>query len=168
MREITLSKLTRADLEEFMEWAGDPEVTKSLFWDHYPDLASAEKFMIEIGEKHPWLMAIRVNGKARGAISLDPGKGKFAHKAELGYVMARAEWGQGLASEAVKLTLARGFQELGIERIEAFVDPANVGSVRVLEKCGLEREAEFSRFLVHRGSVRDRYLYVAFKEGRKK
>lgn len=167
MPEITLSKLTRSDLADFFEWAGDPEVTKSLFWDAYPDLASAEKFMIEKGEKHPWLMAIRVDGRARGAISLDPGQGKAAHRAELGYVVARSEWGKGLATRAVKLTLARGFADLGIERIDAFVDPANEGSIRVLENGGLVREAELSRYVIHRGKIRDRYLYVALKEGTK-
>lgn len=158
-RKIALRPLIADDVDAFLTWAGDPEVTRSLFWDHYGDRTLAEKFLQEIAEPHPWFMAILMDGTPVGAVTLDKGKGRAAHRAELGYVIAKSFWGQGIATEAVQLALEKGFQDLGIERIEAFVDPNNLGSVRVLEKAGLEREGYLKKYVIHRGQVRDRYIY---------
>ncbi len=58
---------------------------------------------------------------------------------ELAYGLRRDRWGRGYATEAAQACLRHGFEVLGLERIVADVDPANVASVRVLEKCGFER-----------------------------
>lgn len=157
---VSLRPLRATDLDAFLTWAGDPEVTKSLRWDHYTDRRVAEKFLIEIAEKHPWFMAICVEGIPVGAITLDKGSGEDACRAELGYVLARAHWGKGIATEAVRLAIERGFSDLSIQRIEAFVDPDNMGSIRVLEKAGLTCEGLLQNYSLHRGRLRDRYLYA--------
>jgi ribosomal-protein-alanine N-acetyltransferase len=54
----------------------------------------------------------------------------------LGYMIGRAHWGQGLASEAARAMCAHAFRVLGAQRIEADVFTGNEGSIRVLEKAG--------------------------------
>ncbi len=71
-----------------------------------------------------------------------------SHRCEVGYLLARAQWGRGLAHEAVGALVAYGFATLGLHRIEADIDPANVASARVLERLGFERE----------GLLRERWL----------
>lgn len=159
---ITLRPLVSSDAEAFMTWGGDPEVTRSLFWDHYSSVDEARTFLANRAEKHPWFMAICLEGYPVGAITLDRGSHGSAQRAELGYVLARAHWGKGIATEASRQALARGFKELGVIRIEATVDPENLGSVRVLEKAGMIREATLKSYVTHRGRVRDRYMYAAF------
>jgi RimJ/RimL family protein N-acetyltransferase len=61
---------------------------------------------------------------------------------ELSYGFRRDRWGRGYASEAARACVAYGFDELGVEKIVADVDPANEASARVLEKCGFERVGE--------------------------
>jgi len=161
---VTLRTLRAADAEAFMTWAGDPETTRSLFWDHYTDIAVAREFLTRVAHAHPWFMAICVKGIPVGAVTLDQGTGRSARRAELGYVIARAHCGKGVATAAVRLTLARGFGDLGVNRIEAFVDPDNIASVRVLEKAGLVREAHLRGYVVHRGAIRDRYVYAKTQE----
>jgi len=56
---------------------------------------------------------------------------------EVGYHLARAFWGRGYATEAARACVRFGFEQLNLERIVAVVQPANVASRRVLEKCGL-------------------------------
>ena len=56
---------------------------------------------------------------------------------ELGYYLARAAWGRGVATEAGEAALRHGFEALGLERILAVVRPENEGSKRVLAKLGL-------------------------------
>jgi [ribosomal protein S5]-alanine N-acetyltransferase len=160
MSSITLRPLVSSDAEAFMAWGGDPEVTQSLFWDHYKDVDSARKFIQDVAEKHPWFMAICLDGVPVGAITLEKGKNRASMRAELGYVIAKSYWNKGITSKAIKLAIQRGFRDLDIQRIEAYADPENKGSVRVLEKNGFSFEGTLKKYVIHRGKIRDRVLYA--------
>lgn len=160
MSSITLRPLLSSDANAFMAWGGDPLVTQPLFWDHYTDLEQAKNFLKEVAEKHPWFMAICVDGLPVGAITLDKGKHRAAIRAELGYVISKSFWNKGITSEAVRLSVQRGFKDLDVQRIEAYVDPENKGSIRVLEKNNFLCEGILKKYVIHRGKVRDRFLYA--------
>ena len=57
---------------------------------------------------------------------------------ELGFSFARSAWGRGYATEAARAWLEHGFTALGFTRVLALVQPANVASIRVLEKIGMK------------------------------
>jgi RimJ/RimL family protein N-acetyltransferase len=59
---------------------------------------------------------------------------------DLGYRLLPEYWGMGLATEASLASLRYGFETLRLSRILGLVHPANVRSIRVLEKCGLTFE----------------------------
>ncbi len=65
----------------------------------------------------------------------------IAGEASLGFYIARPYWGRGLATEAATAFVERGFQDLGLRRIEAGVNALNLASIRVLEKAGFMRIA---------------------------
>ena len=52
------------------------------------------------------------------------------------------------------------FQDLNLVRIEAFVDPDNMASQRVLIKTGMTCEGLLKNHTLFKGVVRDRYLYA--------
>ncbi len=56
---------------------------------------------------------------------------------EVGYLLDRAHWGKGLATEGGLASLQFGFQTLGLESIIAVVHPDNKASSRVIEKLGM-------------------------------
>ncbi|KAK2764016.1 hypothetical protein FQN54_009635 [Arachnomyces sp. PD_36] len=58
-------------------------------------------------------------------------------EANLGYIFHPSSWGKGFATEAI-MTFMRGFWDLqpSVQVIRAEVDPRNVPSTRVLQKCG--------------------------------
>ena len=64
-------------------------------------------------------------------------------RAEIGYELDPQHWGQGLIPEALQAMLGFGFTKMGLHSIEANIDPANVGSRRVLEKLGFVQEGYF-------------------------
>ena len=66
-------------------------------------------------------------------VTMQPGRAL-----ELGYQLDPAYWGRGLMSEAVSALCAQVFELAPVNQIEAGVRPSNVGSMRVLEKCGFE------------------------------
>jgi RimJ/RimL family protein N-acetyltransferase len=55
---------------------------------------------------------------------------------ELGWVIARAHWGQGLATEAARAVREWAYAERGIERLISLIDPKNTRSIRVADKLG--------------------------------
>lgn len=82
--------------------------------------------------------AIEIDGQAVGGISLkDIIKG---HKAELGYWLAAAYWGQGIMTEAAKEIKEFAFNNLKLKRLWAGCFDINPASRRVLEKLGFELE----------------------------
>lgn len=63
-------------------------------------------------------------------------------EAEIGFRIARAHWGRGLATEAARAALDHAFAALRLPRLIALVDPANVKSIRVVEKLGMRYERD--------------------------
>ena len=61
-------------------------------------------------------------------------------RAELGYLLAKPYWGQGLMKEVLPEVVRFGFEVMHLHRIEARVDPRNVGSVRLLQGLGFRQE----------------------------
>jgi len=57
---------------------------------------------------------------------------------EVAYLLSRAAWGKGYATEAAQAALTFGFTMCGLEKIVGLTHPENIASERVLEKCGLK------------------------------
>lgn len=162
-QKIFLKTFACTDIDDFMEWATDDEVTKYMMWNSYTSRSDAESFFVNVVEKHPWFKAVCLDEKVIGSITLDKGKGIHSCKAELGYVIARKYWGNGLATKAISFAIQAGFQDLDVERIEACVDPTNIGSQRVLEKNEFMKEGLLRNYVVQKGMVRDRIMYSILK-----
>jgi [ribosomal protein S5]-alanine N-acetyltransferase len=56
---------------------------------------------------------------------------------DLGYRFLKTAWGKGYASEAAFACIKYGFEKLNLQRIIGRAMPDNIGSLRVLEKCGM-------------------------------
>lgn len=147
------------DVEYFMDWAGDDDVTRFTTWDSYTSLEVAKEFLRTVAIPHPWFKAICVDGVPIGSVTLNQGTGVNCCRAELGYVIGRKYWGKGFTTQAVKLALCLGFQELQIHRIEALVYPENKASQRVLEKVGFVQEATLRKYIYAKGKVRDCIMF---------
>lgn len=59
---------------------------------------------------------------------------------EVVYHLAQTFWRRGLATELAKASLRFGFDEHQFERIVAVAKPANLGSIHVMEKIGMQYE----------------------------
>jgi RimJ/RimL family protein N-acetyltransferase len=73
---------------------------------------------------------------------------KDSARAEIGYTLDRAHWSQGYMGEALRALLGHAFGPLGLNRIEADIDPRNASSARTLERLGFKAE----------GLLRDRWI----------
>ena len=74
------------------------------------------------------------------------GIGMFVHidwdgqQGEIGYVVGSPARGRGVATRTLRLLTDWGFSELGLERIELWIDVTNQGSERVAQRAGYVRE----------------------------
>ena len=83
-------------------------------------------------------------GKAQfiGVIGLGhvPFQASFTPAVEIGWRLARAFWGHGLATEGARAALNYGFKNLGLDEIVSFSVPGNISSRRVMEKIGMKHD----------------------------
>jgi RimJ/RimL family protein N-acetyltransferase len=61
--------------------------------------------------------------------------------AEVGFWIGQKYWGHGLTTEALKLSMDFGFNQLNLQQIFAWTFEKNTGSKKVLEKCGFKLES---------------------------
>ncbi|WP_320199866.1 GNAT family N-acetyltransferase [Agrobacterium sp. rho-13.3] len=83
-----------------------------------------------------------------------------ALQGEVGYIFNPAFAGNGYASEAVATVINTGFSSFGFHRIYARLDAANAGSVGVVERLGLRREAHLIQNDRFRDVWGDEYIYA--------
>ena len=66
----------------------------------------------------------------------------FTPAVEIGWRLARAEWGQGYATEAARAWAAHGFGPMGLAEIVAFAVPGNARSLAVMDRLGMRRDGQ--------------------------
>lgn len=80
-------------------------------------------------------------------------------RAEIGYGLDRQHWSQGYMNEALLALLTYGFGDMQLNRVEADIDPDNLGSARCLERLGFIREGLLRERWIVEGKVSDTALY---------
>src|SRR5215470_5730124 len=135
----------------YLGWLADMEVTRYLHDRNPPSPGQEEKSLEQAaGDPHRvlWSIVLRQSGKLIGAAVLENIDWRN-RDAESGMVIGdKSEWGKGYAAEVMRLRTEYAFLELGLRKVWAGVEVANVASRRALEKtgyrqCGLMRRHVF-------------------------
>ena len=77
----------------------------------------------------------------------------------VGYFIRDSYWGLGYTTEALREIIRFAFQEDNVYRISCGCLKENSASERVMQKCGLIKEAEFKEYQWHDGRLKDRVEY---------
>jgi [ribosomal protein S5]-alanine N-acetyltransferase len=102
---------------------------------------------------------VRFNDQIVGRVNLVGVTRSCFNKATLGYRIGQRFSGNGYASKAVKLAIEVAERGLRLSRIEAMVRPENVGSIRVLERCGFSAFGRAKRSMYFHGAWSDQLCY---------
>ena len=162
LTQITLRPLNLSDLDDLMVWTTDEKVAKFCSWELYTSKDDGINFIENIASKYLCCRAICLDDRAIGCIMLLPSSVfKSRNKcAQLSYVLSSKYWGKGIVTCAVKQIVKVAFDEFSyLERLEALVDVENVGSQRVLEKAGFQKEGVLRKYLVMKGKSRDMIMF---------
>ena len=85
-------------------------------------------------------------------------------RAELGYWIGKPFWNHGYATEAAIAMLAFGFDQLGLNRIQAGHLARNPSSGRVMQKAGMVREGTARQAVIKWGQYEDLVSYGIVRE----
>jgi len=159
------------DAAEFSAYRSDPDVARFQSWATPVDVEAARRFIAE--QQHldgptpdEWVqLAVERDGQLAGdvAVNLDT----HSRVARLGYSLAPAHQGRGLASEAVGAVVDALVDDLGVHRVEAALDPRNVASARLLENLGFDHEGTAISSMFFKGAWVDDTLYGLTAERRR-
>lgn len=152
---LLLQPLTLSDVDLAIEMFTDPAVVKHVGKLMTPDQITDEmpKWVRRGGDGciGVWCITDRRTGEKLGTAVLLPlpvdeddtnwdlvVPGVMPHgDVEVGYMLKKAAWSKGYATEACQRLLRFAFEETPLEEVVATLDEENRNSWRVLEKCGL-------------------------------
>lgn len=169
--EYYLDEYRMEDKHRLCEVISDPDIAKNTLAIPFPyTLKDAEWWLTEMGvrknsdqSQKNW--AIRNSeGLVCGGIGLHFKYGGNSHKDEFGYWLMRDLWQQGIMTKVVVRFTDHCFKELGLVRLEAPIFEFNVGSARVLEKSGYEREGFLKKAYLKNGVYYDSILFSKISE----
>ena len=129
---VRLRSVEDQDLDVFFEHQADPQAVemaafpardKEQFEAHWAKIRADDTLVVR---------TIVADGMVAGNIGSWPEDGQQL----LGYWVGREYWGRGVATQALALLV----DEVPVRPLYAHVVVHNVGSIRVLEKCGFRRD----------------------------
>lgn len=159
---VSLRKFRNEDRDRLIELANNANIANNLrdAFPHPYTIDAANKFLSDAQSANPTTrFCIEKNGVYVGNIGLHPDSDIYRMNAEIGYFVGEPYWGQGIASQAVKLMVSYGFDHLKLHRIEAGVFSYNTSSAKVLENAGFQFEGTLKHGLIKNGEYYDEYRY---------
>ena len=176
-KRMRLRWLTEADVDALYRIFSHPQVVRYWGAPALADRDAAAALLAEIQENFrkrtsmKWGVAELETDQIIGTVTLF--NLNFDHKrAEIGYGLDYTYWRKGYVTEALDALLWYAFEVLQLHRLEADVDPRNVGSIRTLEKMGFQREGLMRERWQVNGEIQDALFYGLLRPewevGRKK
>lgn len=143
---LILRPLTAEDAPDLSEWLGLDEVYT--YWGRKASKGEKNPELLFI-DARPWVkrkpsqdfewgIVLRETGKVIGMLGIFNVQNQ--RMASVAYRLHPAYWRQGIVTEALRCGVDFVFTHTELQRLEGSADVRNIGSLRVLEKCGFVRE----------------------------
>jgi RimJ/RimL family protein N-acetyltransferase len=168
---LTLRPYTPDDFDALYDIQSRPEVTRYLLYgvrDRGAVGASLEQKIAaavlgEEGSNLTLAVVLPETGVLIGDVMLF-WLSREHQQGEVGYVFHPDYGGKGYATEAARVMLRLGFEDLGLHRIVGRIDARNAASARVLDRLGMRREAHFAQNEIIKGEWTDEVVYAMLQD----
>ena len=164
---LVLRPLEPGDFDTLYAYQSREDVTRFLYWGPRTEdrvrAALEEKIAHTAIDAEGDFIVLAVVAKDTGAmvgdvnlvfVSADHLQG------EIGYIVHPDHQGRGFATEAARVMLRIGFEDLGLHRIVGRAEARNTGSARVLKKLGMREEAHLVENEFVRGEWQSELVYA--------
>ena len=143
---LILRAFQQEDLQDFYEYASVEGVGEMAGWHHHESIEKTQEILdMFIEGDHDFAICLKSNGKVIGSLGvkeygLEDKLTEFYNYRgrEIGYVLSKDYWGQGLMPEAVNAVIDYLFNTLGLDFLTCGYYLFNAQSKRVQEKCGFK------------------------------
>jgi len=161
---IRLRLMSDADVPAVAAACDDPEIARyTTIPSPYSRRHAREWLMqgrrgLESGTDLQTLIIDESTGELLGSVGLsglDPATARCA----AGYWVVASERRNGVATRGLRLLCRYAVEELGVARVELWIDPGNNASLRVAERVGFAREGLLRSFMPINGVRRDMLMY---------
>ncbi len=162
---LLLQRLRYEDAEEiFYVYASKSDATKYVAWPTHNSVQETRRYLEYAikawsdGTEYSFSIRVKDTGLLIGSFGVTNDNGKVS----FGYIFGPNHWRKGYATETCKVIMQLLKTNPEIYRIWTMVDVDNVASSRVLEKCGLIKEAvlrKWFRFINQNNQPKDCMIY---------
>lgn len=171
-KRLIIRPLVLNDLDDFYEYAKNPEVGPMAGWAPHKNKEQSLKILkslISLGETQA--IALRNTGKVIGSIGVHMDHCRMNPNARtVGYVLSEPYWGNGFMTESVKAVtdfVFEGAEDVNI--ISAYCIDFNTPSKKLLEKCGFTFDGVLKQGIkLYDGHIFDLFCYSILKSNHHK
>lgn len=166
-KKTRLRALERSDIDNFMQWVNNREITQYLLAFSVPVSRALEERWLENALYHTAtdkVFAIEtLDGEYLGNCGLH-GIDSISRHAELGIVIGKTDYlGQGYGTDAIQTLLRLAFDSLNLEKVYLHVYGNNTRGIRCYEKCGFEIVGRLKRHRFVNGQWQDDVVMEVFR-----
>jgi ribosomal-protein-alanine N-acetyltransferase len=162
---LRLREVVVADAADLHAYFGDPETAVYVPHTALADISQTIEILSRaakyFAERDSFRFAIvrKSDSKAMGIMDLHSISSQN-HRMEIGYGLAKAFWGYGYMTEAVREVIRFAFHEMGMHRVEAECETENISSIRIAERCGMTLEVTRIENEINKGRFVSNYVYA--------
>jgi [ribosomal protein S5]-alanine N-acetyltransferase len=166
---LVLREITAADADDLFNIFSDQETMQYWSCRPYTSIVQAQKLIESLTETTRqeigihWAITLRGENRLIGRCGYNEWR-KQHRRGEISYIIARNDWGKGIAREALHLILDYGFREMNLHSIEAGVTPGNEGSTRMLERLGFRLEGHLRESYFAEDHFVDSLIYSLLRQ----
>jgi len=166
---LTLRLVAAPDLTSLLEINADDTVTQYLPYASWKGMVDAQEWFgratarLAAREACQFVIVLRETAQVIGSCLLFHFDESSA-RAEVGYVLGREHWGAGYMLEAMQALVDFAFDQVGLRRLEAEIDPRNAASARLLGRLGFTQEGLLRQRWALKGEVTDSGLYGLLRD----
>lgn len=162
---LVLRFMTAADVDDVHAYQSRPDVCRYMLFEPRDRATVAEKVAEHAearelrGDGDYWQLAVSLDGRVIGDVFFTI-KSVAQQTAEIGWTMHPDFHGRGYMTEAAGAVLAVAFEQIGLRRVIANLDPRNAASVSLCRRLGLREEAHFVEDVWVKGGWADTGIYA--------
>lgn len=167
---LILRRFTIDDANDvFKNYASSDEVTRYITWETHSSISVTNDYLRGLIESYKdsktfnWAIELKSNHKVIGQIgasNLD----ENASKIRVGYCIGEKWWNCGIVTEALLEVIKFLFEEVGVNRIEAYHNAKNLASGKVMQKCGMRLEGILRQSYKYKDGISDECIYGILRD----
>jgi len=168
---LILKSIDMSDKEFIFKQFSNPDVTRFMVDEEpYTKMEEAEELINfytvpEPRIQHRWVIIRKSDNAPLGTCGYH--RWIIKHNfCEMGWDLSPEYWGKGYMTEALHKAIKMGFENMGLNRIQAFVDVRNTRSVNLALRMGFKKEGIMRDKYLSRGIYYDHYCFSLLKRER--